>query len=152
MDVMPKIWDELKKSERDIVIQQQVGELDESDASKKLVQNLLETALDYVRTKERIEEDLATSAHRTHEDALEEERVLREYVVEDTMDIPADSYVDERFHNAQEMERESRVEEREHLGKWAELRMEEEAIKTALKDLEELEEVDPWKNTKEWDV
>mmetsp|Transcript_5470 Transcript_5470/g.11888 ORF Transcript_5470/g.11888 Transcript_5470/m.11888 type:complete len:183 (+) Transcript_5470:48-596(+) len=141
MEVMPKIWDELKKTEKNIVIQQQVGEIDETDASKALAEKLLETALDYVRTKERIEEDLASTAHKTFEHAKKEERVLKEYIVEEEdIDIfSVDSYVDERLHNAQEKEKEAHVEEAEHLNKWAELRMEEEAIKQTLKDLKDLE-------------
>ena len=46
-DVMPKVWDDLKKAERDLVVQQQMGELDEGEASKAMAAKLLETALDY---------------------------------------------------------------------------------------------------------
>lgn len=143
MDVMPKIWDELKKAERDIVVQQQVGEIDEAAASKAMAEKLLETALDYVRTKERIEEDLASTAHRLFEHAVEEEKVLEEHVTEQLLnDIPADSYIDERFHQAQEMEKHAHEEEIEHLEKWAELRMEEEAIKANLRELKDMKPED----------
>ena len=40
-------WDELKQIERDLVVQQQIGELDEGEASKAMAAKLLETALDY---------------------------------------------------------------------------------------------------------
>lgn len=196
MEVMPKIWDELRKSEKvrlcewcvvycnvcfllslcfceqscfvssplhpfqaiinssitlnffviilptqqDIVIQQQVGEISESEASMAMAERLLETALDYVRTKEHIEEDLATAAHKTFEHAAENEQVLKEHIVADDKldDIPLDSYLEERFHEAQDTEREAHEDEIEHLNKWAELRMEEEAIKTAIKELKDL--------------
>ena len=46
-DVMPQVWDDLKKAERDLVVQQQIGELDEGEASKAMAAKLLETALDY---------------------------------------------------------------------------------------------------------
>ncbi|KAL7491014.1 hypothetical protein ACHAWT_000507 [Skeletonema menzelii] len=140
MEVMPKIWDELRKSEKDIVIQQQVGEISESEASMAMAERLLETALDYVRTKEHIEEDLATAAHKTFEHAAENEQVLKEHIVADDKldDIPLDSYLEKRFHEAQDTEREAHEEEIEHLNNWAELRMEEEAIKTAIKELRDL--------------
>ena len=107
-----------------------------------------------VRTKERVEEDLADVAHKTFEHAAQEERVLKEAVLEDDRlnDIPADSYVEERLHQAQETEKDSAAEEYDHLGKWAELRMEEEFIKDALKDLEELDKVDPWADVEEFDM
>lgn len=104
-----------------------------------MAEKLLETALDYVRTKEHIEEDLANAAHKTFEHAAENEKVLKEHIVADDMlDIPLDSYLEERFREAQDMEREAHEEEKEHLYNWAELRMEEEAIKTAIKELKDL--------------
>ena len=42
-----RAWDELKQIERDLVVQQQVGDLDEGAASKAMAEKLLETALDY---------------------------------------------------------------------------------------------------------
>jgi hypothetical protein len=107
-----------------------------------MAEKLLETALDYVRTKEHIEEDLATAAHKTFEHATTNEQVLKEHIVEDEKvlddDLPLDSYLEERFHEAQVMEREAHMEEMEHMNNWAELRMEEEAIKSALKELKDL--------------
>lgn len=126
LDVMPKIWDELAKAEKDIVVQQQLGELDQDKASRAMAEKLLETALDFVRTKERIEEDLAADAHKLFEHAVEEEMVLKEHVVDNLKDTLADNYIDERFRHAQEMEREAHEEELQHLQKWAELRLEEE--------------------------
>ena len=156
MDVMPKVWDELKKAERDLVVQQQVGDIDESEASKAMAEKLLETALDFVRTKERIEEELAEAAHKTFQHAAEEERVLKEHVLqEDVAEIldVADRYVDERLHMAQETEREKLAEEHEHLEQWAELRLEEEFIKSALKELEGLDKktIDPWADVEDFD-
>ena len=40
-------WDELKQIERDLVVQQRAGDLDEGEASKTMAEKLLETALDY---------------------------------------------------------------------------------------------------------
>lgn len=51
-----------------------------------------------------------------------------------------DNYLDERFRHEQETEKQAYKEEFEHLNNWAELRMEEEAIKTAIKELKELNE------------
>ena len=100
-----------------------------------------------VRTKERAEEDLAATAHQTFEHAVEEERVLKEAIEEEDLmkeNVPADDYIAERLHMAQETEKASHDEEFEHLGKWAELRMDEEEIKSTLKELKELdEEIDP---------
>ena len=135
-----QIWDELAKTEKDIVIQQQTGEIDEATASKALAENLLQTALDYVKTKERIEEDLASTAHKTYEHMKEEERILKDHIVEDeVLDVHVDSYIDERLHHAQEAEKEARAEEFKHLEKWAKLCMEEEDIKHSLKELKDLE-------------
>ena len=106
-----------------------------------MAEKLLETALDYVRTKEHIEEDLATAAHKTFEHATKSEQVLKEHIVEDEKvldDLTLDSYLEERFHEAQVMEREAHMEEMEHMNNWAELRMEEEAIKSAIKELQDL--------------
>ena len=104
-----------------------------------MAEQLLETALDYVRTKEHIEEDLANRAHKTFQHAADNEKVLKEHIVaDDKLDIPLDSYLEERFHEAQDMEREAHEEEMEHLNNWAELRMEEEAIKSAIKELKDL--------------
>lgn len=111
------------------MIQQQTGEIDEVTASKALAENLLQTALDYVKTKERIEEDLASTAHKTYEHMKEEERILKDHIVEDeVLDVHVDSYIDERLHHAQETEKEARAEELKHLEKWAKLCMEEEDI------------------------
>ena len=38
---MPKIWEELKKTERDILVQQQLEGSDENEATEKLVENML---------------------------------------------------------------------------------------------------------------
>ena len=107
-----------------------------------------------VWTNERIEEGLADTAHKTLEHAAEEERVLKEAILEEDLlkDIPADSYVDERLYRAQETENDSAAEEYDHLGKWAELRMEEEFIKSALDELKELDKVDPWEDVEEFDM
>ena len=59
-------------------------------------------------------------------------------MAEEKWDIPLDTYLEERFHEAQETEKEAHKEEFEHLNNWAELRMEEEAIKAAIKELKDL--------------
>lgn len=108
------------------------------EALVEVVEDLLETALDYIRTKERVEEGRAAAAHWAFEDAKREGTVLREHVVEDSLDIPADFYAEERLYNARATEKRAVIEELEHLNKWAELRVEEEAIKQTLRDLKGL--------------
>ena len=96
-----------------------------------------------MRTKERAEEDLAVTAHQTFEHAAEEERVLKEHIAEEDLmkeDILADNYVEERLHAAQEAEKASHADEHAHLDNWAELRMEEEAIKSSLKELKDMDQ------------
>lgn len=131
------MWEELKKTERDIIVQTAVDEQEDTgQVGEILAEKLLETALEYVKTKEHNEEEKVLDAHKAFEHAVEEEKVLEEFVMEDQLnDIPADSYVEERLHAAHDAEIEARKEEEAHLKKAEEWHKEEEAVEEVLEEL-----------------
>lgn len=136
MEVMPKIWDELKKTERDIVVKHHVDETNEDEFVKAMTERMLETALDYVQTKEQIEEADAFAAHKAYQQAVEEEEVLEEFIEADHLnDIPLDSFVEKRLHSAQQLELDALKEEEDHLKQLDELHKAEESVRAALEEL-----------------
>jgi hypothetical protein len=139
MEVMPKIWDELRKSERDIVIKHNLDEIDEMEASSALVEKMLETAMDFLKTKEQIEEEHAFAAHVAYQHAAEEEVILEESIIDENLkDIPLDSSVKERLDAALEKEAKALKDEDDALKALAKLYHKEDALNATLEELKKL--------------
>ena len=134
-------WNDLKQQERDLVVQQEATDhADEKETTKKLFQNILETALDYVTEKEHVEEEHIKHSRESLEHALEEESVLEEFAKEDQLkDIPMDTFLEDRLRAAQAEEREAMKEEEAALEAFDELKQSEENIKATLEELKNME-------------
>ena len=139
LNEMPKVWENLMKEEKDIIVQASLKGTDGKVLSKMLAEKLLETALDYVHTKEQVEVEHGINAHQTYEDAIEEEELLEEFVQEEQLkDIPLDSYVEERLREAHKQEVQAKMEEEEAIKNFRELKIAEEGFKTTLSELKNL--------------
>lgn len=142
-----EIWDELKQHERDLIVQQKSkaingdqGKDDEMETTKKLVQDMLETALEYVQEQEHIEEEHVVHSRQAFEHAIEEENTLEEFVQEDQLkDVPMDTYLEDRYHAAQLEEQEAIQEEQDALEHYEELKKTEINIQTTLDELKNME-------------
>ena len=142
---MPQVWEELKKKELDMIVQGKKDGTDDTEVTKKVVEKMIETALDYVQTKERVEVEHVVAAHKAYEAAIKEEDVLGEFVEADKVrDVPMDSYVEERYRAAVEAEVRAKNEETEAIHNFQQLKHSEEQMKATLDDLKGLD-LEPWK-------
>ena len=140
LEVMPKIWEELRSTERDILVQHQVHGKDESETTKLIAERLLETAMEYLQTKEIIEEEHAFAAHKKYQHAVEEEAVLEEFVMDDNLkDIPLDSFVAARLYSAHKTEHDAIQDEEFALHELDELHRKEEVVRATLEELKRLQ-------------
>ena len=139
LNEMPKVWENLMKEEKDIIVQANLKGTDGKVLTKQLAEKLLETALDYVHTKEQVEVEHGINAHQTYEDAIEEEELLEEFVHEEQLhDVPLDAYVEERLREAHKQEVQAKMEEEEAVRNFRELKIAEEGFKATLSELKNL--------------
>lgn len=139
MKEAPHIWDDLRQVERDIVVQHELEGKDMSHAAEMLAERMLEAALDFVQTQERIEEDHAFSAHQDFMHALEEEHELDEFVTDEHMkDIPMDTYVAARLQAVRDAEVKAMKDEDEALHHLDDLYEKEKALKESLEELKKI--------------
>ena len=144
---MPKLWEELKKTERDILVQQQLEGSDETEATEKLVENMLETALDFIKTKELVETERAKTAHENFQWAMREEEALEDFLQEEYKSglfIDGSESLEEHAHKAHDAEINAIREEAEALHDLADLYEKEEAVKATLEELKRLSEEDSY--------
>jgi hypothetical protein len=156
---LPAIWDELKNTEKDIIIQETIKETDETVVTIKLLEEMLETALYYVQTKEQVEEEHAIQAHQAIEKAVDQEKVLEEFAkkayqdadglerremavadlahnfVDNDIEERVHNYVEERLRAAKIQEALATVEEEEAVQNLKELKLTEEEFKATLEEL-----------------
>jgi hypothetical protein len=147
MQEMPKVWEELKKTERDILVQQQLEGSDETEATEKLVENMLETALDFIKTKELVETERAKTAHENFQWAMREEEALEDFLQEEYKSglfIDGSESLEEHAHKAHDTEISAIREEAEALHDLADLYEKEEAVKATLEELKRLSEEDSY--------
>ena len=143
-EYLSNLWNELKRTDRDIVVQEKVNEgtteTNDEMLTKRLVEEMLDTALEHVKTKERLEARHAKEAHEAFEKAKQEEQVLHEYIEEEQLhDVPMDSFISERLHAAEEAELQAMKEEDDSIRTSQELRNSESNIKATLEALKRLE-------------
>ena len=137
---LDSLWNELKKTERDIIVQEEIEGRDKKDVTKHLVEEMLGVALEHVKTKERIEAKHAKAAHEAFETAIQEEQVLQEFVEEEELhDVPMDTFVSDRLQAAEEAEMKAMKEEEESVQVYQDLKASETNIKATLEALKRLE-------------
>ena len=81
-ETQAKVWSELKKKEKDMIIQETIKGTDQEKITKKLVEEMLTAAIDHVKMMETEEEKHAAQAHAAFEKAVQQEKVLEEYASE----------------------------------------------------------------------
>lgn len=81
-ETQAKVWRELKKKEKDIVIEETIKGTSQDVITTKLVEEMLEAAIDFVKTGEAAEEEHAAHAHQAFEKAVKQEKVLEEFAQE----------------------------------------------------------------------
>lgn len=140
-EYLNKLWKEEKLVERDLVVQEiAIEEKDAEDVTKHLVSEMLETALEHVKTMEKDAAHHAKEANEAFDRALQKERVLEEFVEEDEElpPIPIDDYLKSRLHQAEEEEMQALKAEDEYVHQYEDLREKERSIKDLLEQMKKL--------------
>ena len=134
------LWNELKKTERDIVVQENIKGTNQNDVTKHLIEEMLETALEHVKTKERAEAKHAKEMHDAFEHAVQDEKELAAFVKEEHLrDVAMDGFVRERFHTAQQEESQAVKEEGDAVRAYKYYKSVEDKVKATLEAFKRLE-------------
>ena len=141
-EYLKKLWEEEKLIERDIIVQEAMDGHEE-DATKHLVTEMLETALEHVKVLEKEKAKHAKEANDRFEQAVEDERVLQEFVEDYKLgdDVPVvDNYISSRLHEAEQEELEAMKEEDESVREYEDLLAKEKNIKDLLEQMRKYED------------
>lgn len=139
LDELIETWESLKKKEQKLIQENLAASKNAENSGIDFVEELFETALDYVQTKEIVEEEHADMAHHMVEEAIEGERVLENYA-HDEMPHGAniEDFVESKLQAAKEAEKHAREDEEEAKRSLEELKRNEEYIKTTMEELRKL--------------
>ncbi|KAL7518724.1 hypothetical protein ACHAWX_003535 [Stephanocyclus meneghinianus] len=138
---LSKLWDEEKLVERDIIVQETING-NKEDVVRHIVTEMLETALEHVKILEKEKAKHAKEANLRFDHAVEQERVLQEFIEDFKLgdDAPiVDDYIRSRLHEAEQEELDAMNEEDEYVQEYQDLRDKEKDIKDLLEQIKNLE-------------